>query len=97
MTEPWQDRMLMHDLYVKKRMNITDIQKIFEKKYGKKTSIQTIYNYLKKFDLLKYRGKGRRIKIHQHMTDQYVSPQQQKIAQIRKRNKAIIQKRSKKM
>lgn len=59
-SKPYQDRLLLHELYVKKRMTMTSIQKYFEDKYGCVVSSQTIYNYLKKYDLLKYRGKGRR-------------------------------------
>lgn len=42
-------------------MNLTDIVKLIEKDYGIQVSAQTIYNWVKKYDLLKYRGKGRNL------------------------------------
>ena len=55
----YQEPNLLYELYVKKRMTMTDIQKYFEERYGVKVTGQTIYNHLKKYDLLKYRGKGK--------------------------------------
>lgn len=57
--KPYQDKNLLYELYVKKRMTMTDIQKYFEERYGSKVTAQTIYNHLKKYDLLKFRGKGK--------------------------------------
>lgn len=42
-------------------MNMTDIVKLLEKNYNVKVSPQSIYNWCKKYDLLKYRGKGRNL------------------------------------
>lgn len=42
-------------------MNLKDITDLMEKKYNTKISQQGLYNWLKKYDLLKYRGKGRRL------------------------------------
>lgn len=58
--KPYQDKNLLYELYVKKRMTMTDIQKYFEERYGSKATAQTIYNHLKKYDLLKFRGKGKK-------------------------------------
>ena len=61
-SKPYQDKNLMYDLYVKRRMTMTDIHKYFQEKYGYTGTAQTIYNWLRPehHDLLKYRGKGRR-------------------------------------
>jgi len=58
--KPYQDKALLYELYVKKRMTMTDIHKYFQEKYGYTGTSQTIYNWLKRYDLLKYRGKGKR-------------------------------------
>lgn len=60
-SEPYKDKSFLYEHYVSKRMNLTDITKLLEKNYNVKTSPQTIYNWCKKYDLLKYRGKGRNL------------------------------------
>jgi hypothetical protein len=47
-------------MYVKKRLNLKDITQILEKQYNVKISSQALYNWLEKYDLLKYRGKGKK-------------------------------------
>jgi hypothetical protein len=47
-------------MYVKKRMNLKDIVEILAKQYNVKISTQGLYNWLEKYDLLKYRGKGKK-------------------------------------
>jgi hypothetical protein len=42
-------------------MNLKDIVELMDTKYNTKISQQGLYNWLKKYDLLKYRGKGRRL------------------------------------
>lgn len=59
--EPYKDKSFLYEHYVSKRMNLTDIVKLIEKNYGIQVSAQTIYNWVKKYDLLKYRGKGRNL------------------------------------
>lgn len=59
--EPYKDKSFLYQHYVSKRMNLTDIVKLIEKDYGIQVSAQTIYNWVKKYDLLKYRGKGRNL------------------------------------
>jgi hypothetical protein len=79
--ELYKQREWMHYQYVQKRRNLTDIAKILHNQYGVKVSSQTIYNWAKKFDLLKYRGKGRNLK------PQVSNPQlkaQQSLNKIRK-------------
>ena len=59
--KPYQDKALLYNLYVTKRMNIKDIAELFDKNYNCKATPQTVYNWIKNYDLLKYRGKGRNI------------------------------------
>lgn len=42
-------------------MNLTDICKVLQQSYGITVSPQAIYNWVKKYDLLKFRGKGRNL------------------------------------
>lgn len=57
--EPYKDKAFLYEHYVKKRMNLTDIAKLLQKNYNITVTPQAIYNWCKKYDLLKYRGKGR--------------------------------------
>jgi IS30 family transposase len=59
--EPYKDKSFLYEHYVQKRMNLTDIVKLLEKNYNIKVSTQTVYNWIKKYDLLKFRGKGRNL------------------------------------
>ena len=60
--EPYKDREFLYEMYVKRRMNLTDICKLLEKNYNISVTPQGLYNWVKKYDLLKYRGKGRNLK-----------------------------------
>ena len=57
----YKDREWLYEHYVKKRMNLSDIAKRLKKGYGIEVTPQAIYNWCKKYDLLKYRGKGRKM------------------------------------
>lgn len=59
--EPYKDKTWLYEHYVKKRMNLTDICKVLQQSYGITVSPQAIYNWVKKYDLLKFRGKGRNL------------------------------------
>ena len=59
--EPYKDRTWLYEHYVKKRMNLTDIVKVLQQSYGISVTSQAIYNWCKKYDLLKFRGKGRNL------------------------------------
>ena len=59
--EPYKDKAFLYEHYVTKRMKMTDIVKLLEKNYNVQVSPQSIYNWCKKYDLLKYRGKGRNL------------------------------------
>lgn len=58
--EIYKDRQWLYEMYVKKRMNLKDIVDILAKQYNVKISTQGLYNWLEKYDLLKYRGKGKK-------------------------------------
>ena len=59
--EIYKDKGFLYDMYVKRRMNLTDICKHLEQAYNIKVTPQALYNWVKKYDLLKFRGKGRRL------------------------------------
>lgn len=60
--EPYKDKQFLYEMYVKRRMNLTDICKHLKNSYNIEVTPQAIYNWVKKYDLLKYRGKGRNLK-----------------------------------
>ena len=57
--DPYKDKTWLYEHYVKKRMNLTDIVKLLSQTYNIEISPQALYNWCKKYDLLKFRGKGR--------------------------------------
>jgi hypothetical protein len=59
--EPYKQKEWLYEHYVKKRMNLTDIVKVLKQSYNIDVTPQAIYNWCKKYDLLKYRGKGRNL------------------------------------
>lgn len=62
MTEqPYKDKAFLYEMYVKRRMNLTDICKHLKDTYSIEVTPQAIYNWVKKYDLLKFRGKGRNL------------------------------------
>lgn len=62
MTEqPYKDKAFLYEMYVKRRMNLTDICKHLKETYSIEVTPQAIYNWVKKYDLLKFRGKGRNL------------------------------------
>lgn len=60
--EPYKDKQWLYQHYVQKRMNLKDIQKILKDNYNLSVTVQGLYNWVEKYDLLKYRGKGRNLK-----------------------------------
>lgn len=88
--EPYKDKAFLYEHYVRKRMNLTDIVKLLEKNYNIKVSPQAVYNWCKKYDLLKFRGKGRNLSAGRAARPksqaQLVAEQRKK--QIRKQNAA---------
>lgn len=61
MNSVYKDRAWLYEHYVQKRMNLTDICKILKQSYNIEITPQALYNWCKKYDLLKYRGKGRNL------------------------------------
>lgn len=59
--EPYKDKAFLYEMYVQRRMNLTDICKHLSKTYNIEVTPQAIYNWVKKYDLLKFRGKGRKL------------------------------------
>lgn len=57
----YQDPNWLYHHYVTKRMNMAQICEILDRDYNIQISHQALYNWCKKFDLLKYRGKGRKL------------------------------------
>lgn len=73
--KPYQDKSLMYNLYVTKRMNIKDIAELFKNNYNCPCTAQTVYNWLQNHDLLKYRGKGRNMSMNKGFTGNKPSSQ----------------------
>jgi len=44
-------------------MNLTDVVKILKQTYNIEITPQGLYNWCKKYDLLKFRGKGRNLSV----------------------------------
>lgn len=61
MMEPYKDKGWLYDHYVKKRRNLTDICDILKNQYGIQVTPQAVYNWCERYDLLRYRGKGRKM------------------------------------
>lgn len=59
--DPYKDKTWLYEHYVKKRMNLTDIVKLLNQTYNIEITPQALYNWCKKYDLLKFRGKGRNL------------------------------------
>ena len=57
--EPYKDKAFLYEMYVQRRMNLTDICKHLKESYNIEVTPQAIYNWVKKYDRLKFRGKGR--------------------------------------
>lgn len=80
--EPYKDKQFLYDMYVKKRMNLTDICKVLKNSYNIEITPQALYNWIKKYDLLKYRGKGRNLSATSMKRPK--SPMQQMVEQKRR-------------
>ena len=86
MNKPYRDREFLYHHYVTKRMNMQEICDLLDRDYKVKISHQALYNWCKKFDLLKYRGKGRRLnaqlsnpKANRNLKKRPISPVQQRL------------------
>lgn len=59
--EPYKQKDWLYYHYVQKRLNTGPISEILKEKYNIEVTPQTVYNWLAKYDLLKFRGKGRNL------------------------------------
>ena len=92
--EPYKDKGWLYEHYVKKRMRLTDICKVLKQTHNIEVTPQALYNWCKKYDLLKYKGKGRTLKgISQRRPK---SPMQERVERMqRERQKAFRIRRKK--
>ena len=92
--EPYKDKGWLYEHYVKKRMRLTDICKVLKQTHNIEVTPQALYNWCKRYDLLKYKGKGRTLKgISQRRPK---SPMQERVERMqRERQKAIKARRKK--
>lgn len=58
---PYKDKAWFYEHYVRKRMKLQDMADLLKEKYNIKTTPQTLYNWAERHDLLKFRGKGRKL------------------------------------
>ena len=92
--EPYKDKGWLYEHYVKKRMRLTDICKVLKQTHNIEVTPQALYNWCKRYDLLKYKGKGRTLKgISQRRPK---SPMQERVERMqRERQKAFRIRRKK--
>lgn len=85
---PYKDKAWLYEHYVTKRMGLAQMVKLLNDKYLVKTSHQTIYNWLEKYDLLKYRGKGKKMNANlQSKGPTKKRPEQIMAEKMRKKNR----------
>ena len=91
---PYKDKGWLYEHYVKKRMKLTDICKVLKQTHNIEVTPQALYNWCKKYDLLKFKGKGRVLKgVSQRRPK---SPMQERVERMqRERQKAIRARRKK--
>lgn len=82
--ELYRDKAWLYEHYVTRRMKLTDIQKMLLERHGVKISQQALYNWCKKYDLLKYKGKGRNLKVAKKQVKSPMAMEAAKIRQIQK-------------
>tara|TARA_B100000953_G_C17774079_1_gene343279 strand:+ start:75 stop:374 length:300 start_codon:yes stop_codon:yes gene_type:complete len=92
--EPYKDKGWLYEHYVKKRMKLTDICKVLKQTHNIEVTPQALYNWCKKYDLLKFKGKGRVLKgVSQRRPK---SPMQERVERMqRERQKAFRIRRKK--
>ena len=74
--EPYKDKAFLYEMYVQRRLNLTDICKHLKDTYNIEVTPQAIYNWVKKYDLLKFRGKGRNLSGNTQQQKREKSPMQ---------------------
>ena len=93
--EPYKDKGWLYEHYVKKRMKLTDICKVLKQTHNIEVTPQALYNWCKKYDLLKFKGKGRVLKgISQRRPK---SPMQERVERMRREKQKAYKTRRKQM
>ena len=93
--EPYKDKGWLYEHYVQKRMRLTDICKVRKQTHNIEVTPQALYNWCKKYDLLKYKGKGRTLKgISQRRPK---SPMQERVERMQRERQKSIRARRKKI
>lgn len=93
--EPYKDKGWLYEHYVKKRMKLTDICKVLKQTHNIEVTPQALYNWCKRYDLLKFKGKGRVLKgVSQRRPK---SPMQEKVERMRRERQKAIKARRKKI
>jgi hypothetical protein len=91
--EPYKDRTWLYEHYVRKRMNMTDIVKLLKQTYNIEITPQGLYNWCKKYELLRFRGKGRNLSSSAQRKPQ--SPMQAQVERRKREQRRSIQARKK--
>ena len=93
--EPYKDKGWLYEHYVKTRMRLTDICKVLKQTHNIEVTPQALYNWCKRYDLLKYKGKGRTLKgISQRRPK---SPMQERVERMQRERQKSIRARRKKI
>lgn len=93
--EPYKDKGWLYEHYVKKRMRLTDICKVLKQTHNIEVTPQALYNWCKKYDLLKFKGKGRVLKgVSQRRPK---SPMQERVERMRREKQKGYRSRRKQM
>jgi len=93
MADVYKDKSWLYEHYVQKRMNLTDICKLLKQTYNIEVTPQAVYNWCKKYDLLKYRGKGRNLSSTSLRKPK--SPMQQEVEKKRREQRKLNRVRKK--
>lgn len=88
---PYKDPGWLKRHYVDQKMSLKDISALLKKDYGIEITEQALYNWCKKFDLLKFRGRGRRLgaNIQGPARKKQVSPQRKAMEEKRRRMRTM--------
>jgi hypothetical protein len=89
----YKDKSWLYEHYVRKRMNLTDICDLLKQTYNIQITPQALYNWCKKYDLLRFRGKGRNLRNTALKRPQ--SSLQKQVEKIKRERRRRIQMRKK--
>ena len=91
--EPYKDKSWLYEHYVRKRMNLTDIVKLLKQTYNIDITPQGLYNWCDKYELLRFRGKGRNLSSTAKRRPQF--PMQKQVEQRKREKRKQLQARKK--